>query len=201
MKSLLILTTLCFNLAVAGAQERIPAEKVQAVAHKLLENLGPVADAQLKLEPNADKGDAFSVAGAAALVLPDKNLTAAVVEKAGADIVPLGQLFLKGLSPVTNGRATPADQLRTLMFSDKDGEQRVTVLLLGFRKLDGGLELVAYGKDKAPLLQLPIRKVESTAQDLPVALAGEKEDDDTGRMTLSILGSYKASFLVKKAEG
>ena len=102
---------------------------------------------------------------------------------------------------MTNGKTTPGDQMRPLAFTDKGEEHRVTVLLLGVRKLDGGLELVAYGKDKTPLLQLPLREVESAAQDLPVELSGEKQDDDTGKMTLSIFGKYKASFLVKKAEG
>jgi hypothetical protein len=201
MNSPLILTALCASLAVAGAQEKIPAEKVQSVGHKLLENLGEVSAAQVKVEPNADKGDAFSVKDAAVLVLPDKNLTAAVLEKTGGRIIPLGQLFLKELSPVKDGFATTRDQLRTVMFSDKGEEHRIALLLLGVRKLDDRLELVVFGKDEAPLLQVPLRRVLRLAQDLPVELSGEKEDEETGKLTLNVFGKFKASFLVRRAEG
>src|SRR5262245_43825030 len=104
MKSVCILLAFAAGIATCSAQEKIPAEKLTSISHKLIENLGDLSSAQVKIEPNADKSDGFTVEGSGIIVVPDKNFTSAALEKAGARILPLGHLFMKDIAPAKNGK-------------------------------------------------------------------------------------------------
>ena len=58
MKKLLLLTTLCTALA-AQAQEKVSADEVQKIASRLTEQFGEPGDAQIKISPDAERGDAL----------------------------------------------------------------------------------------------------------------------------------------------
>ena len=49
-------------------------------------------------------------------------------------------------------------------------------------------------------IALPLKKIEGKSQELPIEMSGEKQDDDTGLLTLAILGQYQATLQVKRAE-
>lgn len=198
MKKLLLLTTLCTALA-AQAQEKVPAEEIQKIARRVLEQFSAPSDAQIKVAPDADHGDAIRAGEVGMLVLPDKSLTAAALEKAGADIVPIGQIYFRGIAPAKDGKVTPNDKLRILTIEDKGNQLRIPLCLLGARTRDGQLELVVFGNEKTPVISVALRKSESSSGN-PIELSGEKQDDETGALTLSILGKYKATLVVKKQE-
>ncbi|KAB2654758.1 MAG: hypothetical protein DVB31_16420 [Verrucomicrobia bacterium] len=62
------------------------------------------------------------------------------------------------------------------------------------RSAAGTLELLVYGKDKEPVLKTPLKRVEST-ESLPVGIQAEKTDRG-GRIRLTLLGIYEATFMV-----
>ncbi|MFA6544671.1 MAG: hypothetical protein WCS99_09620 [Limisphaerales bacterium] len=198
MKKLLLLTTLCTALA-AQAQEKVSADEVQKIASRLTEQFGEPGDAQIKISPDTERGDALKAGEGGILIVPDKNLTAEVLEKTGADLVPVGQLYFKSFAPAKDGKVAPSEKLRIGTINDKGSDVRIPLCLLGARKRDGQLELVVFGSEKAPFTQVSLRKAESTPGN-PIELSGEKQDDETGALTLSILGKYKATLVVKKLE-
>jgi len=201
MKTLLILAAATAALTATSAPpEKITSEQIQKIAPKLLEPAGRISGAQFKIDPDSDKGDGLKGGEVGVVVLPDRNLTAEKLEKAGSEIIPLGQLYLKGVVPAKNGKPADNDRMHILMIEDKGETHRIWLCLLGARKNGDKLELVLYGSEKAPLSQVALRKVES-AQDLPIEVSGEKQDDESASLTLNILGKYKATLVVMKQEG
>jgi hypothetical protein len=85
-----------------------------------------------------------------------------------------------------------------------EGEKARDVQLyyLGAAKNDAGeLQLVIFAKDKAqPVLRVPLKKITSTSQSLPVELEGRKQSDDTGVLTIRLLGEYAAEVTMMKQE-
>jgi hypothetical protein len=72
------------------------------------------------------------------------------------------------------------------------------VFLLAIVKApDGKLELHAFGADKMPALKLELKKLDDgAATTLPIELEGKSNGDDTGTLTLNILGRYQAEVIV-----
>ncbi|HEY6167716.1 MAG TPA: hypothetical protein VI454_06730 [Verrucomicrobiae bacterium] len=200
MKTLLTALAVVAALLTARAQEKIAPDQIAKIAPRLLENSSALKGIQFKIEADADKADGLKAGDVGLIVMPDKRLTAEKLEKAGKDIVPLGQLYLKGLAPVKNGKPTDNDRMHILMLEDDGKTHRIWLCLLGVRKRDGNLELVIYGSEKAPLFQSLLRKSES-ATDVIFDVSGEKRNDESAEITLSILGKYKTSFVVMKQEG
>ncbi|MBI3881627.1 MAG: hypothetical protein HY301_16385 [Verrucomicrobia bacterium] len=199
MKRIITLTALLAGLAVANAQEKVPHDEAQKIARKVTELIGTIADGQIKISPDADKAEALKASEAGMLVLPDEKLTAEAIEKAGATIVPVAQLFFKGIAPAKGGHVTPNDKLRIVTISDKDQDHKLPLCLLGARKRDGKLELVVFGNGKEPLQLLNLTKAESPAGS-PIEMSGEKQGDESALITLNVLGKYKASLTVMKQE-
>jgi hypothetical protein len=190
-------------LLLAGAllaQERVPAEDAQKAGKQLAEQSAKLdVPAQVKVEPDADKAFAIHHEKVAALVMPDKKLSADTLSKAGKDVVPVGQLWMRRMVPVVEGKSTVNDKLRMIKITIKDEEEPLPLCLLGVRKKGDGLELLVYGKDKEPLLTLPLTKADAR-QDLPIEFDGKKNDNDTATLTINLLGKYEAKLIVAKAE-
>ncbi len=197
MKQLLSIFTLAATLAGASAQEKVSSEETQKIGQKLLETVGEIENAQFKISPNLDKADAVKAGDAGVLIIPDKGLTAAGLSKAGKDLVPVGQLYCKGITYSANGKTIAKDKLRTVAIPDKEQTHTVPLCLLAVRKHEGKLELVIFGKDKAPVAALALKETSGT-QETPVELTVEKEGDESGRLKLSLFGKYEASMLVTR---
>ena len=92
----------------------------------------------------------------------------------------------------------PATSLASLKFTSPTS--RWPLFLLGVRKKgDDTFELAVYAKDKEPHLLLPLQKID-TKQELPIEMEAMKGDNETGVITLSILGKYRAKLTVGKQE-
>jgi hypothetical protein len=176
---------------VAGAQERLPLENAQRFAKLFVEQAAKLTDAQVKTDVDAEKPCCITKGEPGAMIIPDKNLSADALAKAGKDVTPLGQLWMRKLTPVVDGKPVPGDKLRIVTVTVKNADEPMVLCLAGVRKKGDGLELVLYAKDKEPLLTVPLEKVE-TKQELPVELDGKKGDNDTGVLILSVLGKYQA---------
>jgi hypothetical protein len=185
---------------VCSAQERIPAEQAQKVAKLLIAEAAKVEQPQLKTEVDADKATGLHHEKVGAMVIPDKALSADMLRKAGKEVVPVGQFWVRNLTLVKDGKPVDEDRLRLVTVKVDDKEHQLVLCLLGVRRTPAdALELVVYGKDKEPLLKLPLQKADDT-QDLPLDLAAEKAENDTAMVTINVLGKHKATLTVTKAE-
>ena len=183
----------------AMAQDRLGTEEAQKVGRKLVDLLGTPADAQLTISADTDRGEGYKHGELGLLVLPDQKLTAAVLEGAKAEPVPVGQLWMKGITPVSDGVSVPVAKHRKLTVTEGDKSVDVTVCLLGARKRDGKMELVLFGQGKEPIAVAALEPDQSTST-APIGVTVAKETEETGRIELTLAGKFKAKLFVKRAE-
>lgn len=179
----------------AQSQEFLPREEalryaMVAALHEPTNTQAPIrVDADLKRPVVGHDGD-YGV-----MILPETKLNAATLEKAGRDVVPIGQLWLRKLTPMANGSAVDASELQLVRVWHEGQEARVPFCLLGVRRTEAGpLELVVYGRGAKPIVQSTLAK-STRNQSLPIELTAERESE-SGRLTLHLVGQYSATLSV-----
>ncbi|MCK6498744.1 MAG: hypothetical protein L6Q38_04615 [Nitrospira sp.] len=179
----------------AQSQEFLPREEalryaMVAALHEPTNTQAPIrVDADLKRPVVGHDGD-YGV-----MILPETKLNAATLEKAGRDVVPIGQLWLRKLTPMANGSAVDASDLQLVRVWHEGQEARVPFCLLGVRRTEAGpLELVVYGRGAKPIVQSTLAK-STRNQSLPIELTAERESE-SGRLTLHLVGQYSATLSV-----
>jgi hypothetical protein len=198
MKKLAAVAIVAVSIATTQAQERVPQRDAERLAKLFAAQAARLSDLQIKSE--ADSSKPFSVAKSdlGALVIPDRKLSEETLRKASKEVTPVGQLWLRNLTCVADGKPTPNDRLRLVTVTVKNEDHSLPFFLLGVRKKgDESLELLFYAKDKEPLLVLPVERVDAK-QDLPIELEATKGDNDTGILTLTILGKFRAKLTVAR---
>ncbi|MCW5553312.1 MAG: hypothetical protein KIS67_14275 [Verrucomicrobiae bacterium] len=195
LATLLIVTTCYF----AASQEQLPRREALKYAFlvsadlKTLQNTPITTDVDLKQPVALRDGDY------GALLLPESKLTADAIAKAGEQIVPIGQLWLHKLTPMRESGGVPSHQLRLVRVVGEEESGEAVQCALGVKSNGaGGLDLLVFGKERTPLLKVPLKQTERTQQ-LPIALRAEREYE-SGRLTLNLLGRYEASFRVTELE-
>src|SRR4051812_18025817 len=148
MKKWIVPLTLLLFVGPARAQERIPDEEARNIARGLIEAAKKVK-APVATDVDVDKPYGKHKDEYGALVLPDKNLSAEKLAKAGKDeIIPLGQLWMRGLGPAVEGKVIPSKNLQTLTVTHNDKEYNLVLCYLGVRKgPKDTLELVVLSKE------------------------------------------------------
>jgi len=195
MKQLILIVTIALLAATAPAQEKVSSEEVHRIAGRLLEQHSQTKNAQVKVDADANKAAGFKGGDGGVLLILDKKLSAELLEKATAEIVPVGQLWMLKIVPANDGKATPNNKLRILTVGPDDKQVKLPLFLLGARKKAEQLELVIFGKDKEPLILIPLTKSES-AGDGAVDVSGEKRGEGSGELTFKLLGKYQAKLMV-----
>ncbi|MBL9134588.1 MAG: hypothetical protein JNK85_01905 [Verrucomicrobiales bacterium] len=180
---------------VAQSQEFLPREEalryaLVAALHEPTNTQAPIrVDADLKRPVVGHDGD-YGV-----MILPETKLSAATLEKVGRDVVPIGQLWLRKLTPMANGFAVDSSELHMVQVRHEGESARVPFCLLGARRNESGaLELVVYGRGAKPIAQSSLIKSNRT-QSLPIELSAER-DSDSGRLSLHLVGQYTATISV-----
>jgi len=177
----------------AGAQEILPRE--EALRYALLAALNEPSQTQAPFQVDIDiKRPVAGYDGDyGAMVLPETKLTAKTFEQVGTSVVPVGQLWLKKLTPMEGGSAIEVSRLQMVSIWVDGENHSVPVCHLGVTKLaSGALELGIYGKGKEPMLRVPMKPIQKT-QALPIELSAEREYD-SGKVTLRFAGRYEATF-------
>jgi hypothetical protein len=165
MRTVAVVISLALCAGLARAQEQLPQEHAQKAAQLVAAEAAKLTDAQLKTDVDTDKPFGLKKGERAGLVIPDRKLSAEQLGKAGKEVVPVGQLWMKALTPVVGGNATPADRLRLMTVKANDQDHELVLLLLGARKgADGKLQLLVYAKEKEPLLSLPLEAMDRTQE-------------------------------------
>lgn len=184
---------------VSLAQERLPQERAQQLARLFVPQAAKLTDAQLQTDVDLEKPCCITKGKLGAMVIPDKKLSAELLDKVGKAVAPVGQLWMRGLTPVSGGTPTPGDKLRKVTVTIQGEDHQLPCCFLGVRqKAGGGLELVVYAKDKDPLLTLPLEKV-AIEQELPIELDAKKGENDMGILIITALGKYQAMLTVAQA--
>ncbi|MEA3207959.1 MAG: hypothetical protein QOE70_1016 [Chthoniobacter sp.] len=198
-KLLILLASLT---AVASAQESVPLEEAQKGARKLNEVLGTPSDAPFALEVDLDKPQALKAGGVALMVLPDRKLSIEAIDASSKTAVPVGQLWTLAASVAADGKPTAKDKLRLVTVSEGEKSRAVQLYYLAVNRTGAGpLELAIFAKDKdQPILRVPLQKTEDSTQSYPLTLSGRKQDEQTGLLTIHVLGKYTAEVPVMKSE-
>lgn len=194
------LALLAAGVAMADV-EKIPLERAQQFAKLFQEQVVKLDELQIKPDVDTEKPSAFQAENKyGAMVVPDRNLSQETFSKAGKDVTPIGQLWTRNLAPAVDGVATPNAKLRLVTVSVDGNDHTLPLYLLGLRKDDGGkLELLVYGKDKEPLVKVPLTKMDAP-HELPIEADGKKGENETGQIILNLLGKYQAQIIVKDQE-
>jgi hypothetical protein len=181
---------------VARAQDRIPQDEARGYARALTDVAKKVDDAPIKLEADPEKPVGIRHDEHGLMVIPAKGLSAEALAKADKEVVPVGQLWLRKLTPVVADQPVADDKLRGLPVTIDGNEVRLSLCLLGAKKTAAGdWELLVYGKDKEPLARLPLKATDG-AQDLPIELEGKRNDNGTGSLTIKVLGKHEATLVL-----
>ena len=195
MKKVLFLATLLASLPSVHAQQAVPREEVLKAALILSADLKQMLGTPIPTDPDVKRSVAVRGGERGGLAMPECKLSADTLAKAGKEVIPVGQVWLRGVIPQSDGQ--PVKQEKLLAVTVGAGDKSATVLLcaLGARKdADGKLELLVYGKDKEPILRLPLKAI-STPQENPIEMSAEPQGEGAV-VTLKILGKYQAVLTV-----
>ena len=199
MKSITIAAVLLTGVLAVQAQERLPREEALKYAFIVSANLKEMLNTPIPTDPDVKRPVALRDGDYGGMVLPEAKLTAEKLAKAGTEVVPVGQLWLHKLAPLVGGQVALPSKLHKVHLVVADQEGDAVCCALGVKKnADAGLELLVYGKDKEPLARAPMKAI-SGAQENPIELSGERQDD-RGMVTLKLLGKYEATFAVTDPE-
>jgi hypothetical protein len=195
MKTSLLVAALAATVAAAPAQQSIPRDELLKVAFMVSLDLKQMLDTPIPTDPDVKRPVAVREGDRGAMVLPEAKLSADTFAKAGKEVLPLGQLWLRKLIPQRDGQPAKPDRLRVVTVATGDKSEMAFLCALGLRKdSEGKLELLVYGKDKEPLLRAPLKGI-SVPQENPIELAADLQGDGA-RLTLKFAGKYEASLTV-----
>ncbi len=197
MKHLAVGACLALVVGIGWAQQnRLPLEEAQRYAKPCAARAALLTDHPIPTDVDPDKPCAERGEGGGAMVLPAKKLSEQALVKVGRDVLPLGQLWLRKWTLVTDGKAVPTDRLRMVLVNLDDQDRPMPLFLLGVRKRgEKDLELAIYAKESEPLLVLPLKKVE-IGQNMPLELEWQRGEKETATLTLSILGKYQGVLTI-----
>lgn len=182
----------CSTVILAADPNRLPQEEARRYARPCVEQAANLGDLPIKTDADPEKACAVRGEGGGAMIVPDKGLSADKLGKAGPDVTPVGQLWLRKWTPVVSGKATPDDRLRIVTVNLDDQNRPLPLLLLGVRRPAGkGPELVVYAKESAPLESLPLTRLD-LVQELPLELEWQRGEQNVDSLTVRLLGKYQA---------
>lgn len=190
---------LCAGAGVARAAEAVAAEAIPAdfiqqfapFAIQLIQQQFP--DPPVKVEPRPDKALGFHVKEMLGVVLmPDKNLTAEAIEKAGEKEVPVCVLSTKSLTIEGKDAVVGADKVAV---ADFNGMFKIPVFFLAVKAKGEERTLEIYSKNGTAVSSVPLKKQAGDAEQ-PVALKLTNIDLEKKKMdaTFSLGGAYEGTL-------
>ncbi len=161
----------------------------------LSQHLNKFKAGHVKIDGDLGQADMFERNDVAALIIPDKGLTADKLAKVGKKEIPVGQLWLKSLLPEVDGSSPADSDLKMVEVSDGDKSMKLPQFLLTARRSGKKLNLIIYSGAAGPLMELPLEQFE-TGQSLPIELEGEARDNSSGLLSLYVTGKYHVKMIV-----
>jgi hypothetical protein len=183
-----------FWIQEAVAQERVPDEEAKQVAQVLIEAAGRLK-APLKIEVDSGKAYAKRRDEYGVMLLPAKKLSADAISRAGKEIVPVGQIWLRNLAPVVENKVLSSKKLHMVSVTYKEHELNLGLCFIGVQNEKDKPALVILSKEKTPLITLPLELADQK-QELPLEFLVSIEEDRRATLTLQIAGKYRAKLPV-----
>jgi hypothetical protein len=191
MKTTIAATVLLTGLLAAQAQERLSREEALKYAFFVSLDLKEMLKTPIPTDPDVKRPVVLKKDNHGGMVLPEAKLSAQTFASAGEEVKPVGQLWLANLALVRDGQTVATDKQRLVHVRAGDQEGDAACCALGVsKKTDGGLELLVYGKDKNPLLRVPLKSISAQQED-PIEVSSELKDDNA-LVTLKFVGKYEA---------
>jgi hypothetical protein len=185
-----------FPIQSAICQEQLERKEALKYAFFLSLDLKRLQGTPIPTDVDVKRVVAMREGNYGALVMPEAKLSAEVIAKAGDSVLPVGQLWLHRLTLLNEGEPVAGAKLRLFNIQTDSQEGEAAQCTLGIKANgSGGLELLVFGKDKNPVTKVPLKKAESQ-QESPIGIDAERRSDDTGTITLKILGRYEAKIPV-----
>lgn len=181
-------------LAAAADSNRLPHDEAQAYARLCAPQAATLLDLPLSMEVDTEKPCAVRGEGGGAMIIPAKGLSADRLAKAGKEVVPLGQLWLRKWTVVASGKPVSDDRLRIVTVKVEDKDRPMPLFLLGVQPSEKGRDLVLYAANPEPLFALPLKGIEG-GEEIPLVLEWKRgEQNQPDSLTLWILGKYQAEL-------
>jgi hypothetical protein len=189
MKLTLLLALLAASLVTAPAQQAIPREEALKVALVLARDLKQLLDTPIPTDPDVKRPVAVRGGERGCLVLPETKL-AEGFGRLGKELVPVGQLWLRQLVPAAKGERVKAEKLKVVTLQVGERSENAVLCTLALRQTGDATELLVLGKDKEPLVQVPVQTIRATQAD-PIEISATVEGD-SAQVTLKLAGKYQA---------
>ena len=201
MKSFFAIALWLAVLVPLQGQERLPRQEALKYAFFLSVDLKQLLDTPIPTDPDVKRPVALRDGEYGGLLLPESKLTVEALTKVGKEVAPVGQLWMVKVAPMKDGQVIPARRMKEVEVRAGSESGMAFCCALGTQKdPNGALELLVYGKDKEPLLRVPLKAVTSQKSlETPCDLTSARKDDGA-ELTLTLLGKYEASFMVGAAE-
>ncbi|MGB9604174.1 MAG: hypothetical protein ACPMAG_15420 [Limisphaerales bacterium] len=202
MKKIVSLSILLATVAIISAQEieQVPRRDAVRIAAYLNFDLSLFNTTPIPTDADVKRPVGMRVGEYAGLIVPECKLSPDTFKNIEPNkVIPVGQLWLHKIALMKNDELISTDKMQPVPFEYRDTQTQVNLCLLGARKnQDGKLELLIFGKDKNPLLTLPIKETETT-QENPIEIAAQLVDS-YAKITLKLVGKYQATFNATNAE-
>lgn len=191
MNKTLLLSLFSLSLVAGHAQQTLPREEALKVAFILSLDLKLLLDTPIPTDPDIKRPVAIREGDRGCLLFPESKL-ADTLTRAGKDVVPVAQLWLRQIVPLAGTESVNADKLKTVSLKVGDRTETAILCTLGLKKTGDKTELLIFGKDKNPIVQVPARSMTAKQTD-PIELSAAVEGD-TAQLTLKLAGQYEATL-------
>jgi hypothetical protein len=195
MKRTLLLAALLTSLSATQAQQSVPREEALKAAFLLAADLKQMLATPIPTDPDLKRPVSVRAAERGGMVLPECKLSPDKLAKVGKDVVSVGQLWLHRVVPQNESQAVKQDKLLSVTVGNGDESATVWLCALGVRKdAEGKPELLIYGKEKEPVMCVPLKSISAQQED-PIELSAEPQGN-SALVTLKIVGKCEAQFTV-----
>ena len=183
------------------AQERLARPEALKYAFYAGLDLKQMTGTPIPTDPDLKRPVAIRHGDHGLLLLPEGKLKSSTLAAVGNEVVPIGQLWMVKIAPVVDKQPIPASKLRMIEVRPDGGQGTAACCALGVRKnSDNGFQLLIYGKEKEPLLAVPLKAISGKEDpEAPLDIEAEREED-SAKLTLKVLGKYEAVFQVGSSE-
>ncbi|MDC0325339.1 hypothetical protein OAM01_01115 [bacterium] len=179
-------------LTIANAQERIETSKAKEYAQLTRQNPELLKTAPFHFEADLDQPVGLSNNDFGGLIIPRARLSEGTKADVGSEPVAIGEIWLYNLTLEEDGWAVSENNLDIVSINTEEGSVKIPRCVLGVKKRDGKSPvLMLFGKTQNPLVTVPLTKIQKK-QSNPLDMSAS----ENGKVTLSILGKYQATFNV-----
>lgn len=199
MNKLFVILALIALHPLVAAQEKLTRDEALFYARAVSADTAQLRGTPLATDVDVDQPVAMKEDDYGGMVLPQKGLRLETIAAAGETPVPIGQLWLHRLAPMREGAPVSRSDLRLVTVQAQGEAATVPQCALAIRRAStGALELLVFGKGKEPILSVPVKPTDAS-QSTPIDLAAER-NDDSGKITLKILGKHQATIPVTELD-